>query len=286
MKNSLVNTLDMRYSTPEEYIAAKPDVLNTTVSKAMSFMKNLPLSNPLEVIRNDPGLMHCYLHVGCIGDSLASGLAVSGVSTGIEVYPHSWGQYLARMTGNTYYNWSKGGYTTASWLASTYATKCFDGNHKCEAYLISLGQNDKNNSLAIGTAADIVTSDSTGNSNADTYYGRMGKIIQKIKALQPKAKIFLLTDPLDLIEIAGYNTALRNIAPLFTNVYLVDLYTYGTHLWFSGNMGLQRRYAHYNAIGYYQWALIIATYVDWIMRTQPSEFQEIEFIGTDYAYTW
>lgn len=41
---------------------------------------------------------------------------------------------------------------------------------------------------------------------------------------------------------------------------------------------------HYNAVGYRQMALIMATYIDWIMRNNPQEFLEVEFIGTDYSY--
>lgn len=241
---------------------------------------------PLVTINKDPGLLSCFLNVGCIGDSLASGESVyrNGSTVGYaDIYEHSWGQYLARMTGNTYYNWSSGGRTCATWLSSSYATECFDGNHKCQAYIIGLGQNDYNQNYTIGTSADIDTSDYSN--NADSYYGNYGKIIQRIKALQPKAKIFILTDPSENTETGGYNAAVRTIATMFSNVYLVDLYTYGKQLYTTGIIKACNRNGHYNAMAYREMALIIATYIDWIMRNNVSEFSEVEFIGTDYSYS-
>ena len=228
--------------------------------------------NPLERIRNDAGLMTVFRHVGCIGDSLASGEAVykkaDGTTGGKDLFEYSWGQYLARMTGNTYYNWSKGGLRCDTFLSSSLATECFDGNHKCEAYIIGLGQNENNRKYKIGTVEDINLGDYT--QNPDTYYGNYG--IQKIQEMQPKAKIFILTDPLKSVENAGYNSAVREIAGIFKSVYLVDLYTYGTALYNSGFLYQQKRGGHYNAVGYFICAMIISTYIDWIMKKNPENY--------------
>ena len=102
--------------------------------------------------------------------------------------------------------------------------------------------------------------------------------------MQPKAKIFILTDPLKSVENAGYNSAVREIAGIFKSVYLVDLYTYGTALYNSGFLYQQKRGCHYNAVGYYICAMIISTYIDWIMKKNPNEFREIEFIGLDNKF--
>lgn len=120
--------------------------------------------------------------------------------------------------------------------------------------------------------------------NAATYYGNYGKIILKIKEVQPKAKIFILTDPLPAVEAAGYNAAVRELSTMFEDVYLVDLFTYGSALYSSGFLIQQKRGGHFNAVGYYLCALIIATYIDWIMKKYPEEFREVEFIGTDDSY--
>lgn len=139
-----------------------------------------------------------------------------------------------------------------------------------------------NRKYKIGTVEDINLGDYT--QNPDTYYGNYGKIIQKIQEMQPKAKIFILTDPLKSVENAGYNSAVREIAGIFKSVYLVDLYTYGTALYNSGFLYQQKRGGHYNAVGYFICAMIISTYIDWIMKKNPNEFREIEFIGLDNKF--
>lgn len=245
-------------------------------------------SVPLGKVLDNPGLLGCFLNVGCIGDSLASGECVATDGNGnpqyIDIYNHSWGKYLERMTGNTYHIWASGGRTTASWLTSSHATECFDGNHLCEAYIIGLGQNDKNQNVSVGSPADINLAN-YNNNNASSYYGNYGKIIQKIKEVQPKAKIFVLTDPSSATENGGYNGAIREIATMFDNVYLVDLYTYGQHLFQSDYIKANARYGHYNAVAYREFALYIASYIEWIMRNNPDEFLEIEYIGTNYSYS-
>lgn len=249
---------------------------------------------PLSVIRETPGAIEIFCNVGCIGDSLASGEAAYENTDGsvgyVDLYRHSWGQYLARATGNRYYNWSKGGLRTDTWLSSSYADECFDGAHLCEAYIIGLGQNDYNyissQSLDaasyIGTAADVVVSDYS--QNKDSFCGRYGKIIQKIKQVQPKSKLFLLTDPNSKVEESGINQAIRDLSALFDNVYLVDLYTYGRVHYTSGLIASMRRSGHFNALAYRKMAYIIATYIDWIIGHNPDEFSEVEFIGTDYVF--
>ena len=281
-----------RYSTPFELYENVGSIYE--IAKTLDDnLYEIPTANPLSVIRKEAGLVNVFRRVGCIGDSLASGCCVykngQGVEQGVDLYEFSWGQYLARMTGNTYYNFSRGGWSTRNWLAGDYgASLAFDGNHACDAYVIGLGQNDNNQRIPVGTSADINMSDYS--QNADTFYGNYGKIIQMIQARYPKAKIFVCTDPLDKTdspENNGYNTAIRTMATMFDNVYLLDLYTYGKEQFdYNGAnlLSINKRYAPFNAVGYYICALIIATYIDWIMRTNPTDFLEVEFINTDYHY--
>lgn len=246
------------------------------------------VDNPLRVIRDDPGLLSCFFNVGCIGDSLASGVSVYKDASGnvvvdsVNRYEYSWGQYLARMTGNKYYNWSAGGMRTDTWLSSGFATECFDGQHLCQAYIIGLAQNDYNHSKAVGTAADIDTADY--NNNADTFYGRYAKIIQRIKEVQPKAKIFVVTDPYPPVETAGYNEAIRYMATIFNNVYVMDMQAHWSEAPCAAFLENNKRAGHYNAVGYYTIAKMMMTYIDWIMQRKWEDFREIENIGTDWYY--
>ena len=243
--------------------------------------------NPLAFIRRDAGMLSLFHTVGCIGDSLASGESAykeSGPTHYIDLYPFSWGQCLARLTGNTYYNFSKGGLSTKTWLESSYATQCFDGQHNCDMYFIGLGQNDKNQSLTVGTTADINLSDYT--QNADTYCGNMGQIIQRLQILQPKAPIFVFIDPAPPSGDQAYNNVIPDIVDLFDNVWIIDLKTYAKALFTEPTeiIGSQLRSGHYSALGYQQIAFVIATYVDWIVRNNLSAFSQVEFIGTNYEW--
>ena len=248
------------------------------------------LDNPLSRINDSPELLSCFFNVGCIGDSLASGVAVYKNSQGETVvnsenrYNYSWGKYLERMTGNTYYNWSAGGLRTDTWLSSSYATECFDGKHLCQAYIIGLGQNDNNKSQGsdIGTSADIDLADYKN--NAESFYGRYAKIIQKIKEVQPKAKIFVVTDPNDSVDANGYNVAIRKMAELFKFVYVLDMRKYWNDAPCKILLNNQKRYGHFNAVGYYLIAKMMMTYIDWIMQKHWEDFREIENIGTDWYY--
>ena len=138
---------------------------------------------PLERIRETPGFLSIFRRVGCIGDSLASGEAVCTNADGTpgyrDLFEFSWGQYLARMTGNTYYNWSKGGLRCDTFLASPMAGECFGGSRKCDAYIIGLGQNEMHANYPIGIPDDAHIRD--GVQQPETYYGNYGKILAGIR---------------------------------------------------------------------------------------------------------
>ena len=280
----LDNSISFRstqFQTGEAWYAWKDIDRNINTPLAL----NMPI-NPLDNVTEDAGLLRCFDTVGCIGDSLASGECAyydsNNVKHYIDMYEISWGQCLARMTGRTYHNFSVGGLSTRTfWTTNNAKVRQFDdGQHVCKMYLIGLGQNDYNSSIPIGTSADV------NNDSADTYYGNYGKIIRAIKQMQPKAKIFVMTDPLETTETGGYNAAVRDMVTLFSNVYLIDLYTYGKNIIKGETSFINKniRSAHFNAVGYQTIAYVIATYINWIMRTNPNDFREVEFIGTDYHF--
>lgn len=261
------------------------NVILENVSEPNALVGLTTSATPLEYLTDNTGMLDIFLHVGCIGDSLASGESYwndGGTAQAQDFYQYSWGQYLARKTGNTFYNWSSGGQSTRTWLQSSYATECFDGQHLCEAYIIGLGQNDSNYNYTIGSSADIDLADY--NNNADTFYGSYGKIIQKIKEVQPQAKIFVITDPNANTNSMGYNTAIRDMANIFTNVYVIDMREYALKYMKSPVVIAQSRNSHFNAYGYKLFAVMIANYVDWIVTTNYTEFTQVELIGTGHSW--
>ena len=247
---------------------------------------------PFDNIIQNGGYMTLFHKLGCIGDSLASGETYYN-NTGdgkyhalTPNYDISWGQNIARALGITAFNFSRGGQSAKTWFEEWSNNSSFVDN-LCTAYVIALGVNDSNpNSSAytpLGTSADIDLSDYT--QNADSFYGNYAKIIQRIQELTPKAKIFIMTIPTGQNAEAGYNEAIRYMATIFDNVYLMDFRLYGGDIyralcvekspyWFNG---------HGTALLYQISAWHILSYVDYIVRNNPLEFREVQFIGTDYA---
>lgn len=226
-----------------------------------------------------------FLKIGCIGDSLASGESqytkADGTKGLVDLYNYSWGQFMARRYGIECVNFSAGGLSTRTWLTHSRGwLLAQQPENICNAYIIGLGQNDigKLGADYLGTITDIDLNNY--NNNADTYYGNYGKIIQLIKTKQPKAKFFLLTDPV----VTGFNHAIAEIANTIPNCYLIDLTVYSDMFKSGGYFHTNNRGGHYNSVAYNYMGKLIGEEISKYMYNNPSEFNQIEFIGTDYAY--
>ena len=249
------------------------------------------LENELNTIKTDLSnkveydSISSFLKIGCIGDSLASGESIYKKEDGsigyVDIYDHSWGQFLARRYGIECVNFSTGGLTTRTWLTHSRGWSLAQkAENLCNAYIIGLGQNDvgKLGVDYLGTIDDIDL-DNYEN-NADTYYGNYGKIIQLMKTLQPKAKFFLLTDPV----VTGFNAAIAEIANTMPDCYLIDLTIYSDMYKSGGYFHQNNRGGHYNSVAYNYMGKIIGEEISKYMYNNPDEFTQIEFIGTDYTY--
>ena len=236
----------------------------------------LPVSNMPE----NGGYMAIFDKIGVIGDSLSSGEMSYGTSTGtthfVDMYPYSWIQCIARMCGSTAINFSAGGLSTATFLTSSYLGKMQNPENKCKCYFIALGHNDRNQDIPIGDADDI--DPSNYNNNANTYYGNYAGIIQRIREIEPDSIIFPITMKENSFENAGWNTAVRYMAEIFENVYILDMHEY-----FPEIPNWHFTEGHGNIMGYLWYAKEIACYVDWIVRSNPEKFKYVQFIGTEYA---
>ena len=237
---------------------------------------------------NVPPLISSFLKIGCIGDSLSSGESQytkeDGTKGLVDLYDHSWGQFMAKKYGIECLNFSVGGLSTRSyWTHSRGWASVQKTDSLCNAYIIGLGQNDRGKlgDDYLGTIADIDVGDCEN--NADTYFGNYAKIIQKIKALQPKAKFFLLPDPIISID-HPYNNAVVEIANLLPDCYLIDLTKYSSMYSTGGFFKSNNRGGHYNSIAYNYMGKIIGEEISRYMFTNPDEFAQIEFIGTKYSY--
>ena len=226
-----------------------------------------------------------------IGDSLSSGefetVDCNGNRGYHDLYDYSWGQYIARNNGLLAYNFSCGG-MTAKWYLDSFAEEkgFWDKKKACQAYVIALGVNDiYNQNMKIGTAEDITATHPDGERPFISYYA---EIIKKYKEISPDAKFFFVTFPnegnnRDNSKTQGMINALYALAEHFDNSYVINLYKYGPVY----DDEFRSRYflhGHMNPMGYIFTAKLIDSYIDYIIRTNPKDFSNVGFIGTDIRY--
>ena len=243
---------------------------------------------PLDHIPMNGGFCRIFRKIGCIGDSLSSGEFQLRKSDGTfgyyDMFDYSWGQHLARMTGSIVYNFSKGGMTAREYCTEFADLSGYWNPEKaCQAYIIALGCNEYFRNDPIGSLADVDSSDYRN--NKPTFCGYYARIIQRLKTIQPRAKFFLVTMPRE--KDAGeytlreqINDRIRELAGNFDNTYLIDLYRYAPVY----DQEFQKVFfleGHMNPAGYVFTADIISAYIDYIVRHNIRDFNEIGFIGTE-----
>ena len=90
--------------------------------KLDDFMNSFENHNelPLDNIIEGGGLCGILRTIGCVGDSLSSGEYETIDSEGkrhyYDFYDYSWGQFIARATGTTVYNFSRGGMSAQQYI--------------------------------------------------------------------------------------------------------------------------------------------------------------------------
>lgn len=257
----------------------------------------IPGEEPLDNIKTDGGFFSIFRTVACIGDSLSSGemesLDEAGNKGYHDYFEYSWGQYMARAAGNTVYNFSRGGMTAKEYVNSfAEANGFWDPKLAAQAYIVALGVNDLlNRKDPIGTIADVDL-DTVDGPIPDTFAGYYGRLLAKYRAMEPKARLFLMSMPQNSTDNAMkklHAALLYQIAEKYPFVYVIDLERYAPrhdaqfHRYFY--MG-----GHLNAAGYKLTALQTMTYIDWIIRNHPEDFTQVAFIGKGglhhVGHTW
>ena len=229
--------------------------------------------------------------IAFIGDSLSSGefetVDENGERGYHDLYDYSWGQFIARKNGSKAYNFSRGG-MTAKWYIESFADEnnLFDKAKACQAYVIALGVNDVYNlHMAIGTAEDITATQFIGERPFISYYA---EIVRRYKEISPDAKFFFVTFPnegerADKNLTKGVIDVLYALTEHFDNSYVINLYEYGPVY----DDEFREKYflhGHMNPMGYILTAQLIDSYIDYIIRTNPTDFNNVGFIGTDIKY--
>lgn len=245
---------------------------------------------PLDRIVTDGGFCGIFRTIACIGDSLSSGefesVKADGTKGYHDFYEYSWGQYIARSCGSKVYNFSRGGMTAKEYIEGFAESQgWWDRGKIAQAYIIALGVNDiLNRGHELGSAEDICLEDYT--KNKETFAGYYAQIIQRIKQLQPRAKIFLVSIPRNGDEKdekrKAHRDLLETLTKTFDRTYLIDLFTYAPEY----NEEFRKRYflGHMMPTGYILTARMIESYIDYIIRKNPQDFSQVGFIGTDLYY--
>ncbi|MCQ2399102.1 MAG: SGNH/GDSL hydrolase family protein [Clostridia bacterium] len=253
---------------------------------------------PLDRIVDDGGFTKIFKRIGVIGDSLSSG-EFEAMEDGVKTYhdnieEYSWGKIIMRSCGRSGYVFSRGGMTCKEYCDSFADTiGAWEQAKACDAYIIALGVNDTNQidikNIEIGSTDDVDLSDYKNNKK--TFTGYYAEIIQRYKIIQPRAKFFLITMPIDKIYAHDYadgsplavSQKIREIAGLFDNTYIIDLEKYGPkhteeyrNAFYMGG--------HLNPMGYVVTAKLVSSYIDYIVRHNVDDFKEVGFIGTDLHY--
>ncbi len=250
---------------------------------------------PLDRMVEDGGYTAIFRSIAVIGDSFSSGEHESTEPDGKknhynDYYEYSWGQYIARTIGSTVYNFSCAG-MTAEFYWNTYSKSkdCWNTDKLCQAYIIALGVNDLTH-CEFGSSEDINLDDLE--QNKSTFCGYYARIIQKIKQLQPKARIFLMTIPRQGYEHdekkEKHAKFLYELAEMFEYTYVLDFNRYApvydndfAKAFFLGG--------HMNAMGYWLTAKMVMSYIDYIVRNNMEDFIQVAFIGKDchnYKFKW
>lgn len=261
---------------------------------------------PLEKLLESGGFSAIFRSIGCIGDSLSSGeleaVQEDGKTAYYDYFEYSWGQFIARANGALVHNFSRGGMTAQEYCDSFAESKGFwNPDLAAQAYIFALGVNDVTRAhnaapdkpVYLGnTETDIDLND--WHNNAKTFVGYYAQIIQRMREISPKCRIFLMTCPRtegndwrqDAYDL--HRELLYRLAEIFEYTYVIDLREHApiydadfrSKFFLSG---------HLNTMGYLLTARFVMTYIDYIIRHNMDDFMQAGFIGKgvhNVKYKW
>ena len=149
---------------------------------------------------------------------------------------------------------------------------------------MALGANDRNVKFEVGSVkTDVDLKDYAKNKR--TYAGCYAGIIQRVRTLEPRCKIFVVTQP-GVPDDDPYNSVVRELAKTFEGVYVVDLQKWIAQKYGKNTDALKIYFTggHLNAMGYQMSAWVMMTGIDWIIRHNMEDFTKAGFIGTSLDY--
>ena len=260
------------YSTAQTHSVVVAENTPTVLSERID-----QLSNGMDDISKD--LYFGIPTIGIIGDSLASGVGYNPNTNSVQEYiNYAWWKVMERRSGRTFRRFCEGGMSTRSFITNAIygLPVALTSGKECKLYIFALEVNDRS-SLGpsyLGTVSDIDLNDP--DNNADTYYGNYARIIQKITAFNPGCKFMLFTNPR---TDGDFNDAIRTIAGMFSNCYLVDLWELYSEYYTSGGFfdQFKDQTAHYPGMAYQAMAKLLEKAIDNCISDNKSAFDEIQY---------
>jgi hypothetical protein len=236
------------------------------------------VSNPSQALNKYTSRI--FKKVVCCGDSYTSGHMTDPdgvVHPSMEDY--AWPHYMSTITGNDWVNCGVSGASVLSWQTNTNGLAKAQRIGKAQAYIVGLMINDNGDwggFVELGTSSDIGT-------NAQTYYGGLSQIVEKLHAINTDAKIFLCTCPRTAEGFPERNQAVKDVCSHYAdthNTHCLDLLA-NMSLYQNSSLTGDSHYGHQTAIGYEQFAEILNEILSDYINTHISEFQNVPFIEYD-----
>jgi lysophospholipase L1-like esterase len=136
--------------------------------------------------------------------------------------------------------------------------------------------------IHLGINDIFMMGDATIDETVSNFETNINNIINKLKTANTGIKVFLCTiiPSYAVPGNANYtaiNKKIREIANAIENVFLVDLNTYS-----ECKEGTPYSYYHLTALGYHRMATEIKSLISYTIKKNLNEFNEVQFIGTDY----
>jgi lysophospholipase L1-like esterase len=251
------------------------------------------VENPAEYDGNE---IQVFTRGLCVGDSITEGVFNhSGGQVSIKKYAYP--SVLKRMTGIDIVNAGISGATSGTWYDASVNSTPHWGRWVNNEWVLSESP-DAGESDTVSTALDysgfdfaiihlgindiFMMGDATIDETVSNFETNINNIINKLKTANTGIKVFLCTiiPSYAVPGNANYtaiNKKIREIANATEDVFLIDLNEYS-----ECKEGTPYSYYHLTALGYHRMATEIKSLISYTIKKNLNEFNEVQFIGTDY----
>ena len=281
---------DVNFGDEYLYVSTSKPTICVLLNKAKS---ESTFINPLEGLKDRPNFhISIFNKITCIGDSLTQGVFNT---TGNDIVDtrYSYPTFLKKQTGVETKNLGIGSTcasradTGHSWFDAANSYGYFVEENIGDCCIIALGTNDISR---FGEFTGDVSTDigDTIESCANTSVGGYAAIVLKMKEMQPKMKFFFVTISNNRNQVSQRipaNEKIRQLAEHF-GAYVIDL-----EKWAENTITEQEVFAvkykngsHNNALGYNLRAKQYAVAMSYLIEHNWKDFQDVQFIGSDYQY--